>query len=207
MAKATKPAAAEPAPARWWRRHLTAVVVGMAVLATGVAYAARPSDAAQIATLLQQLQQGVEREDPALVAAVLSPGYLDGFGCDQRGVLTFLQECLWRPGTVQVAVEAQELMFHTRHRALLTATVRLTGVRLTGARQPQCPFNDAYAMEFDLRREAVALFNVAQRDAGGGWVMDWRDLRADWRNLLTGGPLGWRVVSVRVTGQRAGADA
>lgn len=186
MAKAMKPAAAEPRPApdRWWRRHLTAVVVVMAVLATGAAYASRPSDASQIAALVQQLQQGVEREDAASVAGVLSPGYVDNFGCDQRGALTFLQEWLWRPGTVQVTVESQELAFHTRHRAMLTATVRLTGTR-----QPQGPFNDVYVLNFDLRREAVAIFSAAE-----------------WRRLLTGGPVGWRVVSVRAAERQAGTN-
>lgn len=174
-----------PRPACWWREHRLALTVVLALLATGVAYAARPADAAQIAMLMQQLQQGVEREDAAAVTAVVSPGYQDNYGCDQRGVLTFLQEWLWRTCTVRVTVMAHELHFHTRHRARLLATVRLTGTQDPGRR-----FSEEYDLELTLRREAVAIFSVEE-----------------WRRLLTGGPVGWRVVSLQVRERRMGAGA
>ena len=188
MTRAKTTADADPAPAprpaRWWREHRLALALAMALLATGAAYAARPADADQIAMLMQQLQQGVEREDAAAVTAVLSPGYQDNYGCDQRGVLTFLQEWLWRSCTVRVTIERQELLFATRHRALLRATVRLAGTQ-----EPQRQFSEAYDLEFHLRREAVVISRAA-----------------DWRNLLTGGPVGWRVAAVQVKARRGGAN-
>lgn len=139
-------AAAEARP--WWRRNLSLLLL-LAVLATaGAAYALRPPDGEQFALLLQQAQQGLETENPALLEQVLSAGYSDSYGLNRGALLAFFGEHLWQPFSVRLTVRHQEVVAVARHRARAELTVDLARTR---GMLPA--FTEPYTVTLDLRRE------------------------------------------------------